>query len=149
VRGSTLVLTALLALGGLGAPAAVPVQLVTSAGKPLAWQDWVDEHGSLAVLFWASWTPEADRVRGTFDELARAAAEKELGLVVIDVQEPYEDGRAALKEVSVPWLHDRHGDLLKVYRVIRVPSLLIVDSRGRQVAELAPEPQALRGWLAR
>jgi hypothetical protein len=44
--------------------------------------------------------------------------------VVLVVQETLDEGRAALGHREVGWLHDRHGALLKRYRVIEVPSLL-------------------------
>ena len=85
----------------------------------------------------------------TMDEhtsLAEACAEAGLHLVVLDVQESLEDGRAALGGREVGWLHDRHGTLLKKYRVIEVPSLLLVAADGEPLARLDATPEAVSGW---
>jgi hypothetical protein len=81
-----------------------------------------------------------------YSGLAKACAEAGLHLVVLDVQESLEDGRAALAGREVGWLHDRHGALLKKYRVIEVPSLLLVAADGQQMAKLAASREAVSGW---
>jgi hypothetical protein len=78
--------------------------------------------------------------------LATAWAEAGLHLVVLDVQETLEDGRAALDRREIGWLHDRHGALLKKYRVIEVPSLLLVAADGESLAKLDATPEAVLGW---
>jgi hypothetical protein len=85
----------------------------------------------------------------TMDEhtsLAEACTEAGLHLVVLDVQESLEDGRAALAGREVGWLHDRHGSLLKMYRVIEVPSLLLVAADGEQLAKLDATADAVSSW---
>jgi len=78
--------------------------------------------------------------------LSKACADAGLHLVVLDVQESLEDGRSALGGREVGWLHDRHGALLKKYRVIEVPSLLLVTAEGEQLAKLDATPEAVRVW---
>ena len=77
---------------------------------------------------------------------AAACANAGLHLVVLDVQETLEDGRSALDDRDVGWLHDRHGVLLKQYRVIEVPSLLLVAADGTALAKLDATPDAVRDW---
>lgn len=137
----------LLALMGLSAASAADPRLVDGvSGAPIAWTDWVAKRGPVAVLVWASWAPKAEATMDGYSDLAKACAEAGLHLVVLDVQESLEDGRAALAGREVGWLHDRHGALLKKYRVIEVPSLLLVAADGQQMAKLAASREAVSGW---
>jgi hypothetical protein len=67
-------------------------------------------------------------------------------LVVVAVQEPLADAQNGLGSRRVSWMHDRHGALLKAYRIIRVPSLLIVDAKARDWDNLEISPEAIREW---
>ncbi len=116
------------------------------SGAPIAWTDWVAKRGPVAVLVWASWAPTAEVTIDGHGNLAKACADAGLHLVVLDVQESLEDGRAALGGREVGWLHDRHGALLKKYRVFEVPSLLLVAADGEQLAKLDATLEAVSGW---
>ena len=143
-----IVAAALLPLPVHAEGAVQPVQLVAPDGSPVQWLEWVAADAPAAVLFWASWAPRSDTVLAGLADLATACRKRELKLIIIDVQESLADARAALADAGVGWLHDRHGALLKEYRVIRVPALLIVDVKGKVLAELAPTPAAVSGWRA-
>ncbi len=119
------------------------------SGAPVIWSDYVAKRGPLAVLVWASWAPDSDTVLNGHTDIAAASRAAGLNLVVLDVQETLEDGRSALAEREVPWLHDRHGALLKQYRVITIPSLLLVSSDGEALARLEPTAAAVRSWSNR
>lgn len=137
----------LLILIGLSAASAADPRLVDGvSGAPIAWTDWVAKRGPVAVLVWASWAPTAEATMDGHAGLSKACADAGLHLVVLDVQESLEDGRSALGGREVGWLHDRHGALLKKYRVIEVPSLLLVDPEGEQLAKLDATPEAVRVW---
>jgi hypothetical protein len=116
------------------------------SGAPIAWTDWVAKRGPVAVLVWASWSPEAAEAIARHEALASASADAGLHLVVLDVQETLEEGRAALGSRDVAWLHDRHGALLKRYRVIEVPSLLLVAADGSSLGKIEATAEAIRGW---
>jgi hypothetical protein len=118
------------------------------SGAPIAWTDWVAKRGPVAVLVWSSWAPDAEAAMDGYEALAAACADSGLHLVVLDVQETLEEGRAALGAHEVGWLHDRHGALLKQYRVIEVPSLLLVAADGSHLAKMEASPEAVRGWRA-
>jgi hypothetical protein len=136
-----------LLLIGLGTASAADPRLVDGvSGAPIAWSDWVAKRGPVAVLVWASWAPEAEATVERHADLASACAEAGLHLVVLDVQETLEDGRAALGGREIGWLHDRHGALLKKYLVIEVPSLFLVAADGEPLGKLDPTTQAVRGW---
>ena len=137
----------LLTLIGLSAASAADPRLVDGvSGAPIGWTDWVAKRGPVAVLVWASWAPTAEATMDGHAGLAKACADAGLHLVVLDVQESLEDGRSALGGREVGWLHDRHGALLKKYRVIEVPSLLLVTADGEQLAKLDATPEAVRVW---
>ena len=137
---------ALLLMGVIAASGADPRLVDGVSGAPIAWTDWVAKRGPVAVLVWASWAPEAEETIEIHAELASACAEKGLHLVVLDVQETLEDGRAALGGREIGWLHDRHGALLKRYIVIEVPSLILVGADGEPLDKLDPTSGAIRGW---
>lgn len=113
------------------------------SGAPISWTDWVGKRGPLAVLVWASWAPNSGAVMDRYDEIAEACASSKLHLVVLDVQESLEDGRAALGPRKVSWIHDRHGALLKQYRVITVPSIVLVSTDNQPFARLEPTAAAV------
>ena len=119
------------------------------SGAPLVWSDWVAKRGPVAVLVWASWAPEARSVVDDFEAFTIASREAGLHLVLLDVQEPLEDGRSALAGSGIDWIHDRHGDLLKLYRVITVPSVIVVEADGSLRGRLDATPEALRGGVSR
>ena len=116
------------------------------SGAPIAWSDWVSKRGPVAVLVWASWAPGADAVIERWDEIVEEFSGSGLHPVVVVVQESLADGRAALGARDVPWIHDRHGALLKQHRVIRVPSILVVSAEGEALARLDPTAEAVAGW---
>ena len=137
----------LLAFLGISVASAADPRLVDGvSGAPIGWTDWVGKRGPVAVLVWASWAPTAEVTIDEHPKFAKACADAGLHLVVLDVQESLEDGRAALNGRDVGWLHDRHGSLLKKYRVIKVPSLLLVGADGEELAKLDPRPEAVSSW---
>ena len=116
------------------------------SGAPIVWSDWVSKRGPVAVVVWASWAPDAEQVLSEYDEIAKAAEKQGLNVFLLDVQETLEQGRAALDQSELTWLHDRHGALLKQYRVIRVPSVLIVAADGSGLGAIDASVEALAGW---
>jgi hypothetical protein len=141
-------LTVVLPLAAIGSFAADPRLVDGVSGAPIAWTDWVAKRGPVAVLVWSSWSPDAEAAMDGYEELAEACADAGLHLVVLDVQETLEEGRAALGAYDIGWIHDRHGALLKQYRVIEVPSLLLVAADGSQLAKIGASSDALRSWRA-
>jgi len=145
-----LVLGVMVVVTGSAAWAADDIPTLTSpAGETVDWQEFVAERGPLAVVLWASWAPRADSVRESFGELADAARTQELTLVVIDVQESFDEAKKILGEGDFPWLHDRHGSVMKTLRVIRVPGVVVVTAAGDVAERLEPTPEALRQWSPR
>jgi len=81
-----------------------------------------------------------------WDQIAKECRKSGLHPVIVVVQESLADGRAALGQREISWIHDRHGALLKQYRVIKVPSILVVSAEGEALARLDPTAEAVAGW---
>lgn len=120
--------------------------LAEPGGGAVRWSEWLAGNGPAAVLVWASWAPSADAAVDALDELAAASEAQRLALVVVAVQESAEAAGRVLDRTGTPWLHDRHGAILKEYRLIRVPILVVLDGDGEVLAKLDPRPEALRAW---
>jgi len=118
--------------------------LTDAAGRAVDWSEWIRANGPAAVLVWASWAPGAEAAVDGLGGLAEAARSQGLKLVVVDVHEELEAARRGLDRTGVPWLHDRHGSILKEYRLIRLPILVVVDPDGRAVATIDPSADTLR-----
>ncbi len=144
-------------IASVAVAAAISLPAATAEGPVLTrpdggvteWSEWLGEHGRTAVVLWASWSPTSGAVLAELEPLAAACRELEIALVLVAVQEPLEDSRRSLERRKVAWLHDRHGGLLKSYRLIRVPTLVVVEADGRLAAELDVSAQALRRWASR
>jgi thiol-disulfide isomerase/thioredoxin len=133
----------LVVLLAVGHARAADLPLTDPAGSAVDWSEWTAVNGPLAVLVWASWAPGADAAFESLTELAEAARSQGLKLVVVDVHEELEAARQVLDRSGVPWFHDRHGSILKEYRLIRVPILVAIDRTGRAFATIEPNPDAL------
>jgi hypothetical protein len=131
----------LLAVGLAGAG---DLALTDPAGRTVDWSEWIRANGPAAVLVWASWAPGAEAAIGGLGDLAEAARSQGLKLVVVDVHEELEAARRGLDRTGAAWLHDRHGSILKEYRLIRLPILVVVDPDGRAVATIDPSADTLR-----
>ncbi len=123
--------------------------VTTSGGSPVDWAGWVEEQGPVAVLLWASWAPGARDVIAGVGGLETAAATRNLGFVVVSVQEELDEARRGLEGTNVAWLHDRYGSLLKHHRVVTIPVVVIVARDGEVLARLDPTAEALRGWTGK
>jgi len=139
---------ALIAPAASAAEPRAEVQVAQADGTPVVWERWVSRHAPVAILVWASWAPRAGDALARIGELQAAARAKGLEVAVVDVQEARGDAQAALSRTGVPWLHDRHGSLLKRYRVIRVPSVIVIDKTGQAAARLEATPEAIGEWVA-
>jgi hypothetical protein len=137
---------ALIVLVSTVAATADPPLVDGVSGAPLAWSEWLPRKGPVALLVWASWAPESDRAVADFEKLDEACSKAGLNLVLLDVQEPLEDGRAALVSSGASWIHDRYGALLKQYRVFKIPSLLLLSADNTVLGRIESTPEAVRAW---
>lgn len=153
MRGAAISLVAILtvALVVPGAVASEPrteVQVAQPDGTPVGWDAWVTRHAPVAILVWASWAPRGAEALAKIEELRTVCRARGMELTVVDVQEPRQDAKATLAAAAPGWLHDRHGSILKRYRVIRVPSVIILTKTGEVAARLDATPAAVAGWGA-
>ena len=123
---------------------AADLTLTDPAGETVQWSQWIATNGPAAVLVWSSWAPGGGAAIEGLAELGEAARSQGLKLVVIDVHEELEAARRSLDPTGVRWLHDRHGSILKEYRLIRLPILMAVDQNGRAFATIEPSADSLR-----
>jgi hypothetical protein len=144
LRSSLVIAVLILAASGIAHAAEVTV--LNPSGAPVGWQTWLDEHAPVAVILWASWVPEASATIHEMAALAGAARDRGLELVLISVQEDAEEVRLDLENSNIDWLNDRYGDLLKHYRVVKIPALLVIGEDGRVAARLDATAEALRAW---
>ncbi len=146
MKGDRRLLACLVCLVGAVAWAGEGPDLTNAAGQPVDWAQWLADNGPAAVVVLASWAPEAERVERDLPALARMCGERNLGLAVVGVHEPLKDTRSAMEGRGVTWFHDRHGSILKAYRLIRVPVMVILKPDGTVSARLDPSPAALADW---
>jgi len=143
------VIVALIAVLTLGFPSvgvAADLTLTMPDGSPVVWSDWVADQAPVAVLLWASWIPSAEETLADLDQITAAARAKGLNLVIVAVQETLEEAAESLEGIDVGWLHDRYGHLLKDYRVVVIPRLLVFAEDGQVVERLEVSPRSLRTW---
>jgi thiol-disulfide isomerase/thioredoxin len=142
--------TAIAVLGSICGPTgsvlAADAAVTTPDGRPVVWSQWADANAPVAVILWASWTPGARATLDELPDLESAARERGLSIVVVSVQETLEDARRGLDGVDQEWLHDRYGGLLKQYRVVSIPAMLILSDGDRVSARLKPTVDDLRLW---
>ena len=115
-------------------------------GEAIHWSSWLEDHGPAAVVLWASWVPDAEATVNELEGISRVARSKELEMILVSVQESPDEARSSLETAGVPWLNDRYGGLLKRFRVVKIPTLVIVEKDGRVVARLDATANALRVW---
>lgn len=115
-------------------------------GNSIRWSSWLEDHGPAAVVLWASWVPDAEATVNELEGISRVARSKELEMILVSVQESPEEAGSSLETAGVPWLNDRYGGLLKRFRVVKIPTLVIVEKDGRVVARLDATANALRVW---
>ncbi len=120
--------------------------LMSPTNETVRWDQWVSAHQGGVIVFWASWLPPERRDPTILDRIQREAADLNLAFTIVAVQEPIDDSRKVLNPSGFPWLHDRHGALLKHLRVFRIPAITVVDGEGNVLATLPFVSGTLRDW---
>lgn len=123
-----------------------PPTLSQPDGESVGWKDWIGVHGSTVVVVWASWLPDEQKDLSTLKNIRRAAENLDMDFVVIALQEPITESRDALNGSGLPWLHDRHGTILKHLLVFTVPSLVVVRGDGTVLERLPADSDSLVQW---
>ncbi len=143
---ATVVLVAIIGLAGPSLGVAAGASPTTPDGVPVAWPDWVSANAPVAVLLWASWVPDADTALADLDRISAAARGRGLDLVVVAVQEPIAEATESIGDADVTWFHDRYGELLKQYRVVSIPVLLVLSNDGKVTERIAVTRASLQAW---
>lgn len=120
--------------------------VTTPDGRAVVWSEWLEEHGPVAVLLWASWVPDASITLDNIDAITAAAQKRDLEVVLVVVQESLNEAEKSLGGVDIRWFHDRYGDLLKENRVVSIPSLLVISDDGTVVERFKVNREAVRAW---
>jgi len=136
--------TMVIALGVTISASAAGPTVTTPDGRPLEWSGWIDDNAPVAVLLWASWVPGADTTLTDLGGIRTAVRDRGLDLVVVVLQEPIEEAKESLEGVDITWFHDRYGHLLKDYRVVSIPRILVIDEEGRVVERLDATTASVR-----
>lgn len=132
--------------GGSRVTAAADTNVATADGDLVVWSEWAEANAPFVVVLWASWAPGASAAKDEFAGIAETARTRGMAAVVVSVQESIGEAKRGLAGVEVPWFHDRYGRLLKEYRVVSIPAMVVIDGGGRVVGRIEPTAEALRGW---
>lgn len=132
--------------GSTAGSSAAGLTVTTSDGRSVVWADWLEENGPVAVLLWASWVPDAATTLDNIETITTAARKRDLEVIVVVVQESLSEAQVSLESVDIRWFHDRFGHLLKEYRVVSIPRLLVISGDGSVVERLDVKPESVRAW---
>jgi hypothetical protein len=140
------IMSALIVTGHtVGSSAAGPV-VTTPDGRPIVWAEWLEDNGPVAVLFWASWVPDAAMAMDNLETITAAAHKQDLEVILVVVQESLSEAKESLKGSNTEWLHDRFGHLLKQNRVVSIPRILVISGDGTVIEQLEVTPESIRAW---
>lgn len=148
-RLAFLVVGFLLIVSVLQAQSLEALHVSVAEGRSESFDSWLGANGPAVLMVWATWAPRADTALERLARIRRACEERDIALVLVDVQEPYEVGREALRQYGLPWIHDRHGQLLKHFRIIKIPRLLLVGAGGELISQADVSEDAVRSWEER
>lgn len=132
--------------GQAGGASAAGSTVTTPDGRPVVWAEWLEENGPVAVLFWASWMPDAAMTLDQLETISGAARKHDLDVILVVVQESLGEAQESLDGIDIRWFHDRYGHLLKDNRVVSIPRILVISSDGTVVEQLDVQAEALRAW---
>jgi hypothetical protein len=137
-------------------PAAIApaTSAVTSKGQTFVFKD-PDGRRNTALVFFAPWCEgyleksqpaaalQCRSAREQADQLASAGSTRLIGVAsglwanVADMRD-YE----AKNRVAIPLTLDRSGDLFRAYRVTRIPTIVVLDTEGREIRRLTGDVAA-------
>ena len=140
------IIAAFIVTGQAGGASAAGPTVTTPDGRPVVWAEWLDEHGPVAVLLWASWVPDAAATLDNLDTITAAARKRDLDVILVVVQESLGEAQESLEGIDIRWFHDRFGHLLKKNRVVSIPRILVISRDGTVVEQLDVKPESIRAW---
>ncbi|MFZ5788525.1 MAG: TlpA family protein disulfide reductase [Acidobacteriota bacterium] len=104
--------------------------LTTISGQPIALRE-LFAGGPVVLVLWNSWLPDSAEFGPQIVSAAAAARAAEARCVVVVFQDEPEAARG-LPDGDAPVLValDRHGELLRRFKVTRAPAVLVVGADG-------------------
>jgi peroxiredoxin len=121
----------------LESPAGQSVSLGTFAGqKPVL------------LVFWATWCPHCNEAVPEINDIQSRLSDR-LQILAIDFMESGEKVKAFMKakNVSYPVLLDRNGKVARQYRVLGIPTYVVLDKKGKIVYSGNDRPPSLEKYL--
>lgn len=143
--------------GGSGTPAAaipaagelqdrVDFTLPDMEGNPVSLDRFVGKK-PVFLLFWATWCPHCNEAVPEINRIhAESGRGDRLQILALDYKEPHEKVAAFIrrKDVEYPVLLDRKGAVTRSYRVLGIPTYILIDTAGRIVYRGHEPPEISR-----
>jgi thiol-disulfide isomerase/thioredoxin len=109
---------------------------VTNAeGKQVSLKELLQGKKYLLIDFWASWCGPCRREIPNLKEIYKNYADKGFQIVSISIDQKEADWQKALKEEALTWPNFRDSHVAELYKVRAIPTMYLIDSNGRLVAE--------------
>jgi len=122
-------------LSAPGAPTWTDFTLQNLRGEPVSLGRYIGKKPVLLV-FWATWCPHCNESVPVINRIhAESGNGERLQILALDFLESPEkvDSFVRRKQVSYPVLLDRRGTVARTYRVVGIPTYILVDREGRIV----------------
>ena len=100
------------------------------------------------LVFWATWCPHCNEAVPAINEIQSRLSGR-LQILAIDFMESGEKVKAFMKakNVSYPVLLDRNGKVARQYRVLGIPTYVVLDKKGEIVYSGNELPPSLEKYL--
>lgn len=100
------------------------------------------------LVFWATWCPYCNAAVPAINEI-QARFSGRLQVLAIDFMESREKVKAFMKAKNVTYLvlFDSDGEVARQYRVVGIPTYILLDKRGRIVYFDNALPPSLEKYL--
>jgi peroxiredoxin len=121
--------------------------LESPAGKSVSLGEFSGRKPVLLV-FWATWCPHCNEAVPEINEIQSRMSDR-LQILAIDFMESGEKVKAFMKakNVSYPVLLDRNGKVARQYRVLGIPTYVVLDKNGQIVYSGNDLPPSLEKYL--
>ncbi|HZW37480.1 MAG TPA: TlpA disulfide reductase family protein [Candidatus Deferrimicrobiaceae bacterium] len=121
--------------------------LESPAGKSVSLGEFAGRKPVLLV-FWATWCPHCNEAVPAINEIQTRLSGR-LQILAIDFMESKERVTAFVKakNVSYPVLLDRNGKVARQYRVLGIPTYVVLDKKGEIVYSGNDLPPSLEPYL--
>lgn len=121
--------------------------LESPAGRSVSLGQFAGQKPVLLV-FWATWCPHCNEAVPAINEIQSRLSDR-LQILALDFMESGEKVKAFMKakNVSYPVLLDRNGKVARQYRVLGIPTYVVLDKKGVIVYSGNDLPPSLEKYL--